>query len=124
MNSMILHAFLAVLAMGPVSEASPAGPTAVSTSIIRHAQARQNLSLYVRAGDYFGVQGRVFFELVVSPQGRVTACRVERSSGSAALDDKTCQIMLRRARFSPARDAQGAPVEDRATASIGWFESP
>src|ERR1041384_893254 len=52
-------------------------------------------------------QGSVVAELTVSPQGRATECRIVRSSGHKVLDDATCDLMIQRARFSPARDSQG-----------------
>jgi protein TonB len=91
------------------------------------AQARANLASYIGDGDYppqamqRGEQGQVGFELDVSPQGRVVRCRVTQSSGSALIDAATCRIMVARARFSPARDAEGRPVPDTAANSIRWF---
>ena|SRR3712207_1372310 len=86
----------------------------------------RNLASYVEAGDYprralreLGV-GTVDFELIVAPSGRVAQCRVTRSSGASDLDLLTCQIMVARARFRPARDAAGAPVEGRYTSNMTW----
>jgi TonB family protein len=57
-------------------------------------------------------QGRVKVRLRIGTDGRVRACRVVQSSGHAPLDLKTCEIMLVRARFTPARDKDGHAVED------------
>ena len=60
-------------------------------------------------------QRTVQAELSVDPQGRVSACRIIRSSGHTTLDQATCQILQRWATFRPARDAHGTPVPDRVT---------
>ena len=91
-----------------------------------NARARANLASYVRDNDYPRTalardeQGRVLFVLHVSPQGRVSDCAVISSSGSPTLDGQTCAIMRNRARFEPARDAQGNPAPDRVMSSITW----
>jgi len=65
-------------------------------------------------------EGAVRVELVITPAGRVGDCRVVESSNSAALDVATCNLLRRRARYSPARDALGRPVEDRQTVKTRW----
>jgi protein TonB len=59
--------------------------------------------------------------LVVGVDGRVKACEIIGSSGSRSLDRKTCEIMSERARFTPAMDAQGKPIESTFTPPpIAW----
>ena len=66
-------------------------------------------------------QGTVQAELTIDPDGRVTACKVVRSSNSTALDTATCNIMMRRAKFTPARDANGNPTVDTyLTPPVTW----
>jgi TonB family protein len=48
--------------------------------------------------------GVVAYQLVLDPEGLPTECRVIESSGHADLDALTCDILMKRARFSPARD--------------------
>jgi periplasmic protein TonB len=68
-----------------------------------------------------GDQGRVIVDLRIGTNGRARSCRIVQSSGHQALDVKTCEIMLRRAKFSPARDAAGRAVEDTLRAPpIEW----
>jgi len=45
--------------------------------------------------------------VTVDARGRASGCTVLRSSGSAALDETTCRLVLKRFRFTPARDAGG-----------------
>ncbi len=66
-------------------------------------------------------EGSVQAELTIGTDGRVKACRILRSSNSQALDSATCNILMRRARFTPARDSNGNPVEDTyVTPPISW----
>ena len=115
-------AMLLTLSMLQAGSVPDAGPV--------RARARQNPASYVRVADYPSgarsrhEQGQVHFELAVSPAGRVTGCQVLRSSGSAELDDKTCLIMVERAQFQPARNAQNIAVPDVFRSSIRWLISP
>jgi TonB family protein len=65
-------------------------------------------------------QGLVAFRLTVGVNGRVTACDILSSSGSALLDASTCRIMRSRGRFRPARDASGNAVADTIESRIDW----
>jgi TonB family protein len=52
----------------------------------------------------------VGIRVTVSPSGRVHSCAVEYSSGIKALDNRTCELTRRRARFRPARWIDGVPA--------------
>jgi TonB family protein len=66
-------------------------------------------------------QGTVRAELGIDTHGRVEKCSIVQSSGHASLDGATCRILLRRARFTPARDLDGKPVPDSVTTpAIVW----
>ena len=58
----------------------------------------------------YGVNRRVGVEYHVTARGDVDACRVTIRSGSAGLDQLTCQLIEERFRFRPSRDAEGRPV--------------
>lgn len=47
-------------------------------------------------------QGSVLFKIVVRPDGVPDTCTILLSSGYKDLDDRTCNIVLERARFAPA----------------------
>jgi len=66
-------------------------------------------------------QGWVRFRVTVTRQGRATHCVVVESSGSAALDRATCTLVTARARFNPARDAGGAPMEADFWSTVTWW---
>lgn len=112
----------------PAASVTPAPPSpAVIGTMVKPARARINLARYVGNDDYpasalaAGEQGTVRFRLGVGANGRVTACEILRSSGSAALDDATCRIMRSRARFTPARSSNGFPMASTVESEIGWF---
>jgi protein TonB len=65
-------------------------------------------------------QGTVAFQLAINRHGRVRRCTIATSSGSEALDRRTCRILKRRAHYEPARDARGRRVADTATGRIRW----
>ena len=52
----------------------------------------------------------MYVQLVVNPAGRVDGCEVLLSSGYNDLDYVTCQLVTKRARFSPAQDENGKPI--------------
>jgi protein TonB len=58
--------------------------------------------------------------MTVGVDGQVTACVTVASSGSKSLDDATCSIFTRRARFSPAIGADGRPTVDTHIARLRW----
>ncbi|MGL5838790.1 MAG: energy transducer TonB [Sphingorhabdus sp.] len=59
-----------------------------------------------------GREGIVQFMVVVGADGRAKSCTVTVSSGHADLDHAACSNVMTRARFAPARDANGNPVEE------------
>jgi TonB family protein len=114
-----LGALIALAAVG-------LAPGAASAQSAEPARAQANLASYLTDKDYpydainRGEQGTVGFRLAIDAQGRVSGCTIEESSGSTALDSATCRIMVERARFTPARDAQGRSVADIVTNRIRW----
>lgn len=64
--------------------------------------------------------GAIFTRLRIEPDGRVSQCDVMRSFGNAAADQWTCSLLRSRARFLPARDANGRPVAEW----FGYKQSP
>jgi len=83
------------------------------------------LATYISSDDYptgleHHQEGRVSLNLDIEPSGRVVACRVTESSGSAQLDRTACRVMRSRARFEPARNARGVAVAGRFRAAVQW----
>ncbi len=64
--------------------------------------------------------GTAGFTLDIAASGKVTSCRVTRSTGHSELDDATCKLIERRARFEPARGSNGEPVAGTFRSSVRW----
>jgi len=64
--------------------------------------------------------GTARFSLDVNASGRVVDCMITRSTSHAALDNATCALIIKRARFEPARDNTGKPVDGVYTSSVRW----
>lgn len=64
--------------------------------------------------------GYAHLVLTIGETGRVTACNVLQSSGSAAVDGAFCQIMIGRSRWTPARDTLGRPVSVQKRWTATW----
>ena len=107
-----------LLALAPVS-APPAG-------IACDRSASSGMASYFSDADYprsairKGEEGTVEFCLTVGRDGLVQDCAILSSSGFADLDETTCRIARERIRFTPAHDARGNPVEDRASGRVRW----
>ena len=101
-------------------------PLAGTDGAAPQADPRGNLASWFSDDDYpvearrRNEQGRVQIRLKIDPLGIVRACAILSSSGSVALDDATCALAKRRARFWPARDADGRPVWGSWTSAIRW----
>jgi TonB family protein len=65
-------------------------------------------------------QGTTGFRLTVDATGKVTGRTVTRSSGFSRLDDLTCKVVSRRARFAPAQDRSGTPVTAHYSQRVIW----
>jgi TonB family protein len=114
----IVFAVAALLA-DPVTPPPVAPPAAA-------AQAPALLGRWVTSEDYpaaalrAGEQGRVGFRVTVGPDGRPADCAITQSSRSAILDSTTCRLIVRRGRFSPARDSAGRPAAGTWEGSYRW----
>jgi protein TonB len=75
---------------------------------------------YPRSLGNAGIGGRVGVTFTVETNGRVTDCRVTRSSGVPALDALTCRLMTERFRFRPSTDRYGRPVRDEVDWDHDW----
>jgi protein TonB len=98
--------------------------------IVAGPQERFPPARYVTPLDYpaalqgSGAQGPVGVVLTVNAQGKVAGCAVTRSSGWTALDQATCNLLARRARYTPARDSNGNPATGTIDQEIDWKLPP
>jgi TonB family protein len=99
-----------------------------AASIVQRARPRAPLASLV-SGDDFPAEVRdrarapvARFRLAIAPDGAVVGCEPLRGRGTAAVDDATCALMRSRARFNPARDANGNPAADSYRGHISWAD--
>ncbi len=71
-----------------------------------------------------GERASVRLSYVVETDGRVTTCRIERSSGFAQVDAMACRLIEQRFRYRPARNAAGDPVKAAVEETHTWFRRP
>lgn len=57
-----------------------------------------------------GEQGVLRVRMSVSADGKATACNIQSQLGKDEFREKACDLMLSRAEYSPALDAQGNPI--------------
>lgn len=67
-----------------------------------------------------GIGGTVRMLGTVQTNGRVTNCRVTRSSGVPELDGLTCRLIEQRFVYRPATDRNGRPVTDQVEIEWTW----
>jgi protein TonB len=109
-----------------IAPPAPPAPPPVVHTISQAAQAKGNPASWVTTDDYppgalrDGKQGRVVASWTINEQGRVDSCNVTSSSGVPELDDQTCKLIVRRARYTPAKDAGGNPVKQTDSRTFRW----
>ncbi|MBW0145437.1 energy transducer TonB [Sphingomicrobium clamense] len=111
----------------PTAPVAPPAPPAPPPPRIEPANPRGDVRGLFSTDDYPSralrneEQGTVRARLTIDTRGRVSACTVTQSSGSSLLDDTTCRLLQRRARFDPATDSSGAKVQGTYnTPPIRW----
>jgi TonB family protein len=68
-----------------------------------------------------GDGGDVAFRLTIDPTGKPIACTVTVSGGAGDLDRRACALLMKRARFHPATDATGKPVQGLWATNFRWM---
>ncbi len=87
---------------------------------------RGNPGSWVTTNDYPSsalrerAEGRVSFKLTITESGLISNCEITESSGHARLDETTCRLLRRRARFSPALDRSGNPTAGEYSSFVDW----
>jgi protein TonB len=100
---------------------SPPAPPPPPRKVQSATSARGDLRTLFSADDYpasaqaAGAEGTAQATLTIGADGRVVGCSLMRSTGNGALDSATCNILRRRAKFTPARDSNGNATTDTVT---------
>src|SRR3954468_9714191 len=106
--------------IAPVAPAPPPPPPP-PRKVQSATSAKGDLRTLFSADDYpaaasaANAEGTAQAQLTIGPDGRVVGCNLIRSTGNNALDSATCNILRRRAKFTPARDSNGSATTDTIT---------
>jgi TonB family protein len=65
-------------------------------------------------------EGTTRFEVAVDETGAPTKCTIIKSSGHQDLDDRSCEVVMKRAKFKPARDDAGNAVPGTFRHLVLW----
>ena len=107
-----------------IHQAAPVAPPA--PSVATPLKPRGTPGDWVTPEDYPSAdlraenQGTTGFQLDVGGDGKVTNCTVTSSSGFPSLDSKACQMLMRRARFTPAKDSSGNGIAQTYRNRVRW----
>jgi len=96
---------------------SGSGPGGGTRPVWRSGAIRD--SDYPRSAARANVGGEVEVRFTIEATGRVSGCRVARTSGDPSLDAATCRLIEKRFRFKPATDGRGTPIASQ----YGWRQS-
>ncbi len=105
---------------------TPGLPPPPAPSQAVQARAKGDRAAWISTDDYparalrQGEEGSVAISVRIGADGRVEGCAVTASSGFPSLDEATCRLYQRRARFTPARDDTGRAVATTISDRILW----
>jgi periplasmic protein TonB len=111
-----------VITAAPPAPPAPPAPKGPATQ----AQPKGDPGSWVTPEDYpsgplrEGAQGVTGFRVTIDTSGKVSGCEVTSSSGNDQLDKATCQYVTRRARFKPAADPDGHPMNGSYASRVKW----
>ncbi len=120
---------IAAPASPPIEVARPASPresAEESDRFSRYVTPLEYESVRPKPSDYppeawkAGSEGLVAYRLTVNAEGSPTSCEIVQSAGDAALDAASCAVVMERAKFDPARDEGGNPIEGVYEDSHNW----
>jgi TonB family protein len=100
--------------------AQPAEATAMPAPVAIDPVGWFSPSDYPAAAMRRGSEGKVMYRVEVGPDGRATACEIAAGTADEDLNKVTCDLVLARARFQPARDAEGRPLPSQYKGGVSW----
>lgn len=117
-------AFGAACMIGGVPAAAQSEPTVAAIDpalqAMREKNARIQLANYPPAALRRGEQGSVGISVLVDRQGRLRECAVSKSSGSAALDEATCDFLFSHAQIAAYVAPGGGGSVTRQEGLVVW----
>jgi TonB family protein len=67
-----------------------------------------------------GEEGAVEFQVALDREGNIKSCAITKSSGFPALDERTCDLMVEKARFAAIRNSAGWRISSVHDGRIVW----
>ena len=110
----------------PSATVRPDPPSPTPSFTPARAKPSNDLTRWITTEDYPAgplrneIEGTAGYRLIVGTNGRVSSCEIVRSAGNGALDEATCKLLARRARFEPATDDTGAKVVGTYSGTVRW----
>jgi periplasmic protein TonB len=104
-----------------ISPPAPPAPVPPPRKVQSAQSAKGDLRTLFGPDDYpasaqaAGAEGTAQAQITIGTDGRVAGCNIIKSSGNSALDSATCNIIRRRAKYTPARDSNGQATTDTIT---------
>lgn len=95
-----------------LSAAAPAAPPAASDSL--------EVDAYPAKSRELKEEGTVHYRVEVNSKGQLESCQVTRSSGFERLDEATCKLMVRAARFDVRKDQNGRGKSYAHEGAVVW----
>lgn len=102
---------------------------AVQASLSRPLKPLSNPVMWFRTNDFpmnaamQGHNGLVQVRMDVDTEGKMVGCHVLRRTNPDEFADITCEVLSKRARFSPALDAGGKPVKSFYMFKLHWIST-
>ena len=110
----------------PVEVGEDASPVRVNQAQPAYVSPSDYDALGPRQSDYpieawiAGQEGDVGYTLYVGEDGEPIACDIDESSGFELLDEEACKLLMKRATFEPATNADGKPVAGEFSSRFRW----
>lgn len=109
-----------------ITPTAPVAPPPAPPRISQAAGARGDPAQWVTTDDYPPAalreerQGVSKLTWQINEQGRVENCQVVSSSGSPDLDEAACRLIVRRGKYTPAKDQNGNPIRTSSGRTVRW----
>lgn len=112
--------------LGFVATAAPLAANANANASKEQMPAPLNVEEWLGPDNYppaairRGEQGRVVVSISLDATGKPVKCENEIESGFTVLDRETCEIVMTKGQFQPARDKRGRGLASRYIMPVRW----
>jgi hypothetical protein len=96
-------------------------------ALSKHPVPVTSLTKWLTPPDYpkealaIGASAIVRFRIIVGADGLPTKCAIQQATLSPEFTKLTCDLLMARARFTPALDREGKPIASFYTNSVRWL---